>query len=90
MINFRILDKKITGTLDQSNGCLIIYHEQKKDILYNGAGQVIENLLSTVEKLSEASLTLKKQHWEGSDFLCDKLSWFVFAFIKQIWLKWDK
>lgn len=46
--NLRILDKKITGTLDQSNGCLIIYHEQKKDVLYNGAGLVIENLLATV------------------------------------------
>lgn len=58
----RILDKKITGTLDQSNGCLIIYHEQKKDVLYTGAQQVIENLLSTVDKLSEASITLRKQH----------------------------
>jgi hypothetical protein len=56
------LDKKITGTLDQSNGCLIIYHEQKKDVLYNSAGQVVENLLTTVQKLSEASTTLKKQH----------------------------
>lgn len=57
------MDKKILGTLDQSNGCLIIYHEQKKDVLYTGAQQVIENLLSTVDKLSEASITLRKQHW---------------------------
>jgi hypothetical protein len=56
------LDKKITGTLDQSNGCLIIYHEHKKDVLYSSSAQVIENLLATVEKLSEASITLKKQH----------------------------
>ena len=59
----RILDKKIIGTLDQSYGCLIIYHEAKKDVLYTSAGQVVENLLSTVERLSDASLTLRKQHW---------------------------
>lgn len=41
IIIIRILDKKITGTLDQSNGCLIIYHEQKKDVLYSSSAQVI-------------------------------------------------
>jgi hypothetical protein len=29
-----ILDRKITGTLDQSKGCLIVYHEPAKDKLY--------------------------------------------------------
>lgn len=30
-----ILDRKITGTLDQSKGCLIIYHEPAKEKLYD-------------------------------------------------------
>jgi hypothetical protein len=48
------------GTLDQSRGCIIIYHEQKKDKLYNKATQGITNLLQVVEKLNQASITLKK------------------------------
>jgi hypothetical protein len=55
-----ILDKKILGTLNQSRGCIIIYHEQKKDKLYNNATQGITNLLQVVEKLNQASITLKK------------------------------
>ena len=36
-----ILDKKVTGTLDQSNGCLIVYHEPRKDKLYENSGKLI-------------------------------------------------
>jgi 26S proteasome regulatory subunit N6 len=57
-----ILDKKITGTLDQSRGCLIIYHEAKKDKLYDNSSQLIENLLEVVNKLSEAGVALRKAH----------------------------
>ena len=55
-----ILDKKITGTLDQSRGCLIVYHEPAKDKLYERSSNLIENLLDVVEKLSEAGITLRK------------------------------
>lgn len=55
-----ILDKKITGTLDQSAGCLIVYHEPAKDKLYEHSSQLIENLLEVVEKLSEARVALRK------------------------------
>ncbi len=36
-----ILDKKITGTLDQSRGCLIVYHEPTKDKLYQSSSDLI-------------------------------------------------
>lgn len=48
------------GTLDQSNGCLIVYHEQKKDKLYGKSTECITNLLGVVHKLSHASSALKK------------------------------
>ena len=56
----RILDKKVFGTLDQSRGCLIVYHEQKKDRLYEKSTECVSNLLQVVHKLSQASATLKK------------------------------
>lgn len=55
-----ILDKKVTGTLDQSRGCLIIYHEPAKDKLYEHSSELIENLLNVVDKLSEAGAELRK------------------------------
>ena len=60
--NCRILDKKIVGTLDQSKGCLIIYHEQPKPQLYLNSSLVIENMVEVVEKLNEATKILKKHH----------------------------
>lgn len=58
----RILDKKVSGTLDQSRGCLIVYHEQKRDRLYNRSTECMSNLLQVVHKLNQASTTLKKAH----------------------------
>lgn len=58
-----ILDRKISGTLDQSKGCLIVYHEPAKDKLYERSSEVIENLLKVVDKLSEAGVALRKQNW---------------------------
>lgn len=55
-----ILDKKIFGTLDQFYGCLIIYHEQKKDKLYGRANDCMGNLLQVVYKLNQATSALKK------------------------------
>lgn len=57
-----ILDRKITGTLDQSAGCLIVYHEPPKDKLYENSSNLIENLLEVVDKLSEARVALRKQN----------------------------
>lgn len=57
-----ILDRKVTGTLDQSKGCLIVYHEPAKEKLYEESSGLIENLLLVVEKLSESRVVLRKQH----------------------------
>lgn len=57
-----ILDEKIKGTLDQSRGCLIVYHQPAKDKLYEHSSQLIENLIQVVDKLSEAGAELKKGH----------------------------
>jgi hypothetical protein len=50
------------GTLDQSKGCLIIYHDLNKDKLYNKSTECIANLLDVVHKLNQASAALKKDH----------------------------
>ena len=55
-----ILDKKVTGTLDQSKGCLIVYHEPSKDKLYHHSSELIENLLGVVDKLGESGAALRK------------------------------
>ena len=49
--------------MDQSKGCLIIYHEQKKDKLYSKSTDCMINLLDVIDKLNEASTALKKAHW---------------------------
>ena len=58
-----ILDKKITGTLDQSKGCLIVYHEPSKDKLYLHSSELIESLLGVVDKLGESGAALRKGNW---------------------------
>jgi hypothetical protein len=52
----------VNGTLDQSRGCLIVYHEQKKDKLYGKSTECMSNLLQVVHKLNQASTALKKAH----------------------------
>ena len=69
LVKYRILDKKVSGTLDQSRGCLIIYHEQKKDKLYNKSTDCMSNLLQVVYKLNQASNALKKAHWFTLPFI---------------------
>lgn len=46
-----ILDKKIEGTLDQGNGCLILFDEMKCDDLYNNALGLVKNMNVVVDKL---------------------------------------
>ena len=55
-----ILDRKITGTLDQSKGCLIVYHEPAKDKLYQHSSELIESLLVVVDRLGESGAALRK------------------------------
>jgi hypothetical protein len=54
------LDKKILGTLDQANDCLIIYHDLPIDNLYKNSQDLMINLNEVVDKLFERSLQLKK------------------------------
>ncbi len=54
------MDKKILGTLDQANDCLIIYHDLPIDNLYKNSQDLMINLNEVVDKLFERSLQLKK------------------------------
>jgi hypothetical protein len=54
------LDKKILGTLDQANGCLIIYHDLPIDDMYPYAQSLMDNLNGVVDKLFERSEQLKR------------------------------
>lgn len=54
-----ILDKKFDGTLDQGNGCLVIFEEDKCDKLYENALDAMNNLSTVAEKLFEKAKTLK-------------------------------
>ncbi|MCJ1279704.1 26S proteasome regulatory subunit rpn6 [Puttea exsequens] len=53
-----ILDKVITGVLDQGAGCLIVYDEAERDQGYDAALETIEKLSSVVDVLytNQASL----------------------------------
>ena len=53
-----ILDKKITGVLDQGAGCLIVYDEAERDQGYDAALETIAKLSSVVDVLytNQASL----------------------------------
>jgi 26S proteasome regulatory subunit N6 len=54
-----ILDKKLSGILDQGTGALILFEEKPKDMVYDNSlsiiqsiGKVVDNLYSKVKKLS--------------------------------------
>ncbi|KAI5859012.1 PCI domain-containing protein [Tricharina praecox] len=53
-----ILDKKLSGVLDQGEGCLIVFEEQGSDISYDAALKTIKKLSDVVEVLytNQASL----------------------------------
>eukprot|EP01017_Pseudomicrothorax_dubius_P028596 TRINITY_DN3401_c0_g2_i1.p1 TRINITY_DN3401_c0_g2~~TRINITY_DN3401_c0_g2_i1.p1 ORF type:complete len:357 (+),score=135.10 TRINITY_DN3401_c0_g2_i1:337-1407(+) len=54
-----ILDKKVDGTLDQGNGCLIVFDEIKADKLFANATDVMTNMNGVVDKLFEKAKTLR-------------------------------
>ena len=48
-----ILDKKFDGTLDQGNGCLIIFDEIPADELYKESMVTLNNMDVVVDRLFE-------------------------------------
>jgi 26S proteasome regulatory subunit N6 len=54
-----ILDKKITGTLDQGDGILVVYTEEPKSDTYDAAINTIHALGDVVNSLSKQMLKLK-------------------------------
>lgn len=54
-----ILDKKIEGTLDQGNGCLILFDDIKCDELYPQSLELLKNMGGVVDKLFERAKQLK-------------------------------
>ena len=48
-----ILDKKFDGTLDQGNGCLIIFDEVEQDKLYEESMVLLDNMDTAVDRLFE-------------------------------------
>ncbi|KAE8673277.1 26S proteasome non-ATPase regulatory subunit 11-like protein [Hibiscus syriacus] len=46
-----ILDKKFAGTLDQGNGCLIIFDDTKTDAIYPATLETISNIGKVVDSL---------------------------------------
>lgn len=54
-----ILDRKIEGTLDQGNGCLILFDDIKNDNLYNNSLELIMQTNGVVDKLFEKTKLIK-------------------------------
>jgi len=46
-----ILDKKFDGTLDQGNGCLIIFDDLQTDDLYKESMNTMGNMDTVVDRL---------------------------------------
>lgn len=54
-----IVDKKVKGTLDQGQGCLIIFDEVDQSELYMSASETLDNMNSVVDKLFQKVDQLK-------------------------------
>jgi len=54
-----ILDKKFEGTLDQGNGCFILFEEDTCDKLYENSLDLMKNLDSVIDKLFDKAKLLK-------------------------------
>jgi len=54
-----ILDKKFDGTLDQGNGALIIFEEDKRDNLYENSIETMKNLDVVIDRLFDKAKLLK-------------------------------
>ena len=50
-----ILDQKFKGTLDQGNGCLIVFDDPEPSSLYPDSLQTIENMSKVVDHLYKKS-----------------------------------
>merc|ERR1712060_42857 len=59
-----ILDKKLKGTLDQGNGCLIIFDDVPPDQVFHSSLSTIENLGNVVDGLFTKSAKIVS--WEGA------------------------
>ncbi len=59
-----ILDKKFDGTLDQGNGCLIIFDDLQTDDLYKESMVTLDNMDTVVDRLFDKVKKMKR--W----FLC--------------------
>ncbi|CAO1631474.1 unnamed protein product [Jaminaea pallidilutea] len=54
-----ILDKTLYGILDQGNGCLVVYDEQKKDETYEAALETLKHVSNVVDSLAQKAARLQ-------------------------------
>lgn len=55
-----ILDKKFDGTLDQGNGCLIIFDDLETDDLYKESMLTLDNMDVVVDRLFDKAKKMKR------------------------------
>ncbi len=55
-----ILDKKFDGTLDQGNGCLIIFDDLATDDLYKESMMTLDNMDVVVDRLFDKAKKMKR------------------------------
>ncbi|CAO1616579.1 unnamed protein product [Sympodiomycopsis kandeliae] len=53
-----ILDKTLYGILDQGNGCLVVYDEQKQDESYEAALSTLKHVSNVVDSLAQKAAKL--------------------------------
>lgn len=53
-----ILDKTLYGILDQGNGCLVVYDEQKQDETYEAALSTLQHVSNVVDSLAQKAAKL--------------------------------